>query len=224
VQEAFRLKEALPAPHGIAPSQPNPHAASRAASWLWTGIWAVALLAVFILANARAAKELVSDVSVMLPADAVPGTAAAMHFSEPFDIKKRGNVKAVLLSNVNNNWMGVQGDLVNEATGDVVSFYEEVGYYSGSDSDGSWSEGSNSSTDYLSAVEPGRYVLRTTAYFDGAPLNRGYRVLLTSDTPRGTWFCFALVLLLIGPAIQWMRASGFESSRWAESNLGGSDD
>jgi hypothetical protein len=125
---------------------------------------------------------------------------------------------------VNNSWLGVQGDLVNEATGDVVSFYEEVGYYSGSDSDGSWSEGSKNATDYLSAVEPGRYVLRTTAFFDGSAVGRQYQVALTSDTPRGTWFCCALVLLLLGPAFQWMRASSFESSRWAESNLGGSDD
>jgi uncharacterized Zn-finger protein len=224
VQVAFGLKEALPEPRGIAPSQPNPHAASRVASWVWTGIWAAALLAVFIFVNARAAKEVVLSEMVAIPTDAVTGTASAMHFSEPFELKKRGNVKAQLFSEVNNTWLGVQGDLVNETTGDVVSFYEEVGYYSGSDSDGSWSEGSKSATDYLSSVEPGRYVLRTTAYFDSAAIGRQYQVALTSDTPRGMWFCFALVLLLIGPAIQWLRASSFESSRWAESNLGGSDD
>ncbi|HZI06370.1 MAG TPA: DUF4178 domain-containing protein, partial [Archangium sp.] len=223
VKEAFRLKEELPAPRGIAPSQPNPNAV-RASTWVWTGLWAAALLAIFMFVTARASKELVMDASVMLPPDAVPGSASAMHFSEPFELKRRGNVKAELLANVNNSWMGVQGDLVNEATGDVVSFYEEVGYYSGSDSDGSWSEGSTRETDYLSAVEPGRYVLRTTAFFDGTPLNRSYRVLLTSDTPRGLWFFCALVLLLIGPMLQRMRASSFETSRWSESNLGGSDD
>ncbi len=223
VKEAFNLKEELPAPRGIAPSQPNPHAV-RASTWVWTGIWAAALLAIFMLVNARASKELVLNQVVAIPADAVPGTAAAMHFSEPFELKKRGNMKADLLSSVSNTWLGVQGDLVNETTGDVVSFYEEVGYYSGRDSDGSWSEGSTRASDYLSAVPPGRYVLRTTAFFDGSAANRSYQVALTSDTPRGTWFFCALVLLLIGPLLQRMRASGFESSRWAESNLGSSYD
>ena len=46
-----------------------------------------------------------------------------------------------------------------------ASFYQEISYYHGQDSDGSWSEGGTSDTEYLSVVEPGTYVLRTTAAF-----------------------------------------------------------
>ena len=50
-------------------------------------------------------------------------------------------------------------------------------------------------------------------------------VTLVSDTPRGSWFCCSLVLLLLAPALSFFRSSSFESTRWAESNLGtGSDD
>jgi len=222
VREAFNLKEALPERYGIAPSQPNPH--SSAPAWKWTGVWAAALLAIFLLVNLRAAKETVLVQNVTLAPDAMSGSPAAMTFSEPFEIRKKGNVRAELASDVNNSWVGVQGDLVNEATGETISFYEEVSYYSGSDSDGSWSEGGRSEEEFLSAVDPGRYVLRTTAVFDGPAQGRSYRVTLVSDTPRGSWFCCAFFLLFIGPLLAFFRSSSFESSRWAESNLGSSSD
>ncbi|WP_375770986.1 DUF4178 domain-containing protein [Archangium gephyra] len=224
IKEAFKLEEPLPERHGIAPSQPNPH--SSAGTWKWTGIWAAALFLVFLLANVRADNRTVLTQQVHLEPDAQSGTPTAMNFSEPFEIRKRGNVEAIVVAPVSNTWLGIQGDLVNEQTGEAISFYDEVSYYSGSDSDGSWSEGNQTETEYLSAVPPGRYVLRTTAFFDGRwPGGQNYTVTLVSDSPRGTWFCCALVLLLIGPALAFFRSSSFESARWAESNLGsGSDD
>ncbi|WP_257452650.1 DUF4178 domain-containing protein [Archangium lipolyticum] len=223
VRDAFQLKEPLPAPHGIAPSQPNPH--SSASLWTWTGVWGVALLAIFLLVNVLAARETVLVQEVRLDPDAQSGTPSAVHFSKPFDIHKRGNVRAELFSPVGNSWLGVQGDLVNEESGEVISFYDEVGYYYGSDSDGTWSDGSKEEDEYLSAVKPGRYTLRTTAFFDGMARGQSYRVTLVSDAPRASWFCVSLVLLLLGPLFAFFRSSSFESARWAESNLGsGSDD
>ncbi|WNG44507.1 DUF4178 domain-containing protein [Archangium minus] len=223
VREAFQLKEPLPTPQGIASSQPNPH--SNSPIWAWTGIWGAALLAVFLVVHMMAAKETVLVHEVSLPPDVRSGTPEAMQFSQPFEIHKRGNVRAELLSSVSNNWLGVQGDLVNEESGEVISFYEEVSYYHGSDSGESWSEGGQREEEYLSVVPPGRYVLRTTAFFDGLSRGHDYRVTLVSDTPRFIWFFWALVLLLIGPLVTFFRSSSFESARWAESNLGsGSDD
>ncbi|XXF79261.1 DUF4178 domain-containing protein [Myxococcaceae bacterium GXIMD 01537] len=220
---AFRLP-GEPAPkEGIAPSQPNPHQAG-ASAWGWTGLWSAALVAVFLVLNVLSANEEVLDQNVTISPTAASGTPSAMTFSQPFEIRKRGNVRAQVSTNLSNDWLGVQGDLVNQETGEVVSFYEELSYYSGTDSEGSWSEGSRDDTEYLSAVEPGRYVLRTTASFDpktaaSNPAPRAYRVVLTSDTPRGMWFFSALVLLLVGPFIGFVRASGFETERWADSNL-----
>ncbi|WNG24086.1 DUF4178 domain-containing protein [Cystobacter fuscus] len=217
VQEAFGLKEPLPEPHGIAPSQPNPHSSGPA--WMWAGIWSLALLAVFLVLNVLAANEVVLEETVRLDLDARSGTPAAIHFSKPFDIHKHGNVRAELTSPVNNSWLGVQAELVNEQSGDVIGFYEEVGYYSGSDSDGSWSEGDQTETEHLSSVPPGRYVLRSQALFDGTPRGQSYTLKLVSDTPRALWFFWALVLLWVLPLFAVFRASSFETSRWAESNL-----
>jgi hypothetical protein len=190
--------------------------------WKWSGIWAAALVAVYVLVTIASADQKVLDLTVTLPPDAVSGQPSAIHFSDPFQIPKRGNVRADVFASVSNDWIGVQGDLVNQDTGEVTSFYQEVSYYSGSDSEGSWTEGSQSGTEYLSAVEPGNYVLRTTAAFGNAARmgsGHSFRVALTSDTPRGEWFGCALVMLLIGPLFAFIRSSSFESTRWAESNL-----
>lgn len=223
IEDAFQVKKGLPLPRGVAPSQPNPYRSTSA--WKWAGIWITALVALFVFVSARSANELVLDENVTLPPDAVSGQPSAMHFSEPFQVHKRGNVRAEVFSQVDNDWLGVQGDLVNQDTGEVRSFYEEISYYHGQDSDGSWSEGSTQETEYLSVVEPGTYVLRTTVAF-GAPttggqstFGRSFRVQLTSDTPRGLWFFLAVVVLLVGPILSLVRTSGFESTRWADSNL-----
>ncbi len=220
IQEAFKLKDPLPSPQGIAPSQPNPHTSK--ASWKWASLWAVALLAIYLMVNVAAANENVLDMEVTLPPDATSGQPTAMHFSDPFEIRKRGNVRAEVYSAVSNDWIGVQGDLVNQDTGEVWSFYQEISYYSGTDSDGSWTEGDRDGTEYLSRVDPGKYVLRTTAAFPSQAA-RTFRVKLTSDTPRGTWFCCAMVMLLIGPLFAFIRSSSFESTRWAESSLSSSE-
>jgi hypothetical protein len=219
IQEAFKLKDPLPPPQGVAPSQPNPHTSKTA--WKWAGIWGAALLAIYLIVNVGAANEEVLNLEVQLPPEAVSGQPTAMHFSDPFEIHKRGSVRADVYSQVSNDWIGVQGDLVNQDTGEVWSFYEEISYYSGTDSEGSWTEGSRSGTEYLSRVEPGKYVLRTTAAFP-TPAARSFRVQLTSGAPRGSWFCCAVVMLLIGPLFSFIRSSSFESTRWAESNLSNS--
>jgi hypothetical protein len=223
IQEAFQLKEPLPTPHGVAPSQPSPY--SSAPAWKWTGVWFTALLALFLVVNVLAANQQVLSMTVPLSPEAVSGQPSAMHFSDEFQITSRGNMRAELSAQVSNSWIGVQGDLVNQDTQEVTSFYEEVSYYHGRDSEGSWTEGGTSASEYLSSVPAGRYVLRTTAVFPAgtAPAGRTFHVTLTSDSPRGMWFGCALVLLLIGPLLAYLRSAGFESRRWAESNLSGSD-
>src|SRR6185369_7458024 len=61
---------------------------------------------------------------------------------------------------VDNSWVYVVGDLVDEATGELESFDQPIEYYSGVDGGESWTEGSRRTTVHLGAVEPGRHVLR----------------------------------------------------------------
>ncbi|MFP2963747.1 DUF4178 domain-containing protein [Myxococcus sp. 1LA] len=221
VKDAFGLKEQMPPKEGIAPSQPNPNKAGLRSAFSWTGIWILALFVLAGVLSATAGKNVVLEQPVMVPPGTAPGSPAAMHFSEPFELPKRGNMKVDVQAALDNTWVGIQGDLVNQDTNDVVSFYEELSYYSGRDSDGSWSEGGTSGSAYLSPLPAGRYVLRTTAAYDANP-NRpvSYSVKLTHDTPNSSWFCFALVLLALGPVVAIYRSYSFETRRWADSNMG----
>ncbi|RYZ36673.1 MAG: DUF4178 domain-containing protein [Myxococcaceae bacterium] len=227
VRDAFKLKEPLPRPRGIAPSQPNKRRAALWTTLKWTAVWLVGLFALSAVLHARALNAQVLDLQVRLAPDAASGTPTAMHFSEPFELTRDGNIRAEVTMAIalDNSWVGVQGDLVNQETQDVVSFYEEVSYYHGRDSDGSWSEGGNHGSVYLSTVPKGTYVLRTTTSFDPALKLKsnlqgiGYQVKLTHDTPNESWFGIALVLLLLGPGLSFISSHGFETERWKESNL-----
>jgi len=221
VKAAFQLPEVGP-PQGILPSQPNPFSGSVKSATLWSLVWILGLLLLSGLFAASALDKVVLERTVTVPAESVSGAASAMSFSPPFELPKRGNVKVDLSASLNNDWLGIQGDLINQGTGDVVGFYEELSSYSGSDSDGAWSEGSPSASRTLSVLPAGTYVLRTTASFEaGAPKARTFNVTLTHDPPRGGWFCVALVLILLGPVFAFIRSHGFETRRWADSNLGG---
>ncbi|MCP3104610.1 DUF4178 domain-containing protein [Myxococcus sp. K15C18031901] len=221
VKEAFQLK-AVGTPEGILPSQPNPFAGSVKSTTLWSLAWIAGLFLLSGFFAASALDKVVLERTVNVPAESVSGSASAMSFSPPFELTRRGNMKVEMTTRVDNDWLGVQGDLVNQETGDVVSFYEELSYYHGSDSDGSWSEGSPSASTTLSVLPAGTYVLRTTASFEaGAPRGRAFDVKLTHDTPRGGWFCVALVLILLGPVLAFARSNSFETRRWADSNLHG---
>ncbi len=225
VQQAFGLKERLPKPQGIAPSQPNPMRRSAARTWRWTVAWALALLLVYIAASVSAGKAPVLEEQVSVPPGAQSGSPEAMHFSQPFEIARRGPVEVRLSSPLNNDWLGVQGDLVNDATGEVRSFYGELSYYSGRDSDGAWTEGDRSDSFLVATVEPGRYVLRTTASFGLGAGARNYRVALVSDpSPSVTLLLVFLALVLLPAVFSLFGAGSFETRRWQESNLQGDDE
>jgi hypothetical protein len=217
VKKAFGVQN-LPRPSGIASSQPNPYAARAKSAAKWAGIYAAALVALFIVAAVLAPNQRVLTESVRIPPDATAGAPELIHFSEPFEIQKRGNVEVTLTAEpLSNDWLGVQGDLVNEATGEVISFYLEAEFWFGQDSDGAWSEGNRSPYEYVSAVPPGRYVLRATPAFKSG--GKTYTLTLTSGVPRVLWFLLGLAFFAIWPIFLAIRSGAFESSRWEESNL-----
>lgn len=218
VKEAFRL-ERVPPTMGIAPSQPNPAREKVRTGFTWAAIYAAVLFGVFLVLTLFAANRVVYERAVQLPPMTRGGTPEAMVFSEPFEIPRSGNVRVELSAPVSNSWLGVQGDLVNEETQEVTSFYSEASYYSGVDSDGSWSEGSRSDTEYLSRVPSGRYTLRLTPYFDARTTSPEFRMRLTADTPRFLWMFLAMLLLFVGPFFNLARSGSFETARWNESNL-----
>ncbi len=219
VKQAFGVKAAMPPVEGLAPAQLNPHKAKLGSQWTWAGIWSVVFVALLVAFSIFGDTRRFLNATLAVPPDAKPGSPEAQQFSEPFKIDKLVPLEVeVEAASLDNAWLSVQVDLVNEATGEVVSVTPELSYYSGVDDGESWSEGSRSQSKQTTDVDPGTYVLRATPSFEQPqPTAREYRVQVSADKGVGLCFPFLVfMLLLTGPLITSLRSSSFETRRWNE--------
>jgi hypothetical protein len=131
--------------------------------------------------------------------------------TEPFVIPARGgNLRVTASSKVWNNWVELTMSLVGP---DNLTFYAapSIEYYYGEDSDGSWSEGSQSAAVDFASVPGGTYRLLIEPYAgtyatdlarqpSGRPYsNVDFTVTITRHVPSSWNFVLALLLLLPYP-------------------------
>ena len=217
VEKAFGV-DSLPKPWGVAPNQPF------TGSFYYT--WgAIPLILLFVVA------------AFMLPIAGIPNTVASEQitlppmqnaqapqtvFSKPFELKGNRNVRITANANVSNAWADLDVDLVNEQSQEVESVNVPIEYYSGTDSDGAWTEGSQSTDATLSSLPGGKYTLRVEGTWQNwqQPIAVGVRV--EQNVNRGVNFCCALVALAIVPFFGLVRKWSFESARWKDSMFGSS--
>ncbi|MNL42842.1 hypothetical protein D3C87_1653250 [compost metagenome] len=112
----------------------------------------------------------------------------------------------------------MQGELVNDDTGDVQEFTKDVEYYSGRDADGDWTEGSQGGTVLLSAIPGGTYHVnfQVTGPLGLTPLP--YTLEIRRGVPRWPNFFLAIVLLSLWPIWLWWKDRNFELARWSQSD------
>lgn len=217
VKQAFKVGAALPAPQGIAPAQVNPHKAKLGSQWGWAGLWAVVFFALLVGFSVVGDTRQFTRVQFAVPPDARPGTPESQQFSEPFTIDKKVPLEVELdVPGLDNAWLAVQLDLVNEETGEVVQVSPEASYYQGVDDGERWSEGSRSGSKQTAEVSPGRYVLRATPSFESPSVQpRDYTVTVKADSGVGVCCPFFVFLLLFAaPLVSALRSSSFETRRW----------
>ena len=163
------------------------------------------------------------------PATPAPGAPAApaeapepVLIYGPLDLKEgRKNLAFTLEAPVENQWLGVEGALVNEETGEVEAFEVASSWYHGVDDGESWSEGSRKETVYLSALPAGKYMLRLAPQWDGArPPVRGVEMTLRSGVMHWPYIGLAFLAIVLGPLLLLFRVMAFEGRRWQESMYG----
>jgi hypothetical protein len=93
-----------------------------------------------------------------------------------------------------------------------------VSYYFGSDSDGSWSEGSTSATRFVPSVPPGRYLLRLQPQWEAGQAPPDYDLTVRSQVPRFLYAFVAILAVLAWPALALWKWFRFEVARWSESD------
>ena len=217
VWKAFRLVGGPPRPEGVAPHQPSPYAGRVGRAWS-TALLAMGLLFFIYLVFLFGGGRTVHKQSVAIPPTAVSGAPEAALFTDRFFVDRSGNLEVKVRAPVNNSWLYLDGALINEETGAVDEFDIEVSYYSGYDSDGSWSEGGPEGRGYLAAVPPGRYVLRLAPQWEAGRAVSGYDLSVRSRVPRLYQVVLAMLALLVWPVVVSWRAFRFEAQRWSESD------
>ena len=148
--------------------------------------------------------------------------AAQTVFSQQFDIKGNRNVRITANANVSNAWADLDVDLINDQSQEVESVNVPIEYYSGTDSDGAWTEGSQSTDATLSSLPAGKYTLRVEGTWQNWQQPIAVGVKVEQNVNRGVNFCCAFIALAIVPFFGLIRKWSFEASRWKDSMFGSS--
>jgi Domain of unknown function (DUF4178) len=218
IQAAFNIKEEWPEPTGIAGNEP-----SRSGTFLPRAITAMVVamgcLVVFqVMAAMTARNQLLFDQNI----HASPMQKDAPTTTEPFTIPGGdANLEITVFTKVDNDWLEVEAEFVNQDTEQRYSALETVEYYHGYDSDGSWSEGGQTSWDMLSAVPGGKYRLFITT--DSGAIAKGqpsdYRLRVVRDAPEWSNFWTAFLFLFSALVVLFARYGAMEQARWANSSI-----
>jgi Domain of unknown function (DUF4178) len=158
------------------------------------------------------------DAPLALPSTST-ATTSRVHFSQPFELEGGLNIGFHFEAPLNNQWLYVAADLVNEETGAIESFDAQLEYYQGVEGGESWTEGSRDESVHLRAVPAGRYVLRLETMWQGGPLDHPtLDVGLRQGEFLLRWLFAGLGLLLAIPLLVGVRRVVFEYQRWSRSD------
>jgi hypothetical protein len=220
VEKAFGASN-LPKPSNVAPNQPFRH---KSVYKYWLLLLPI-LLVVGLLATmiGGSTQRVTSREYTFPPLPNADGTQVV--FSDQFELKGRRNVKITAqASGVDNTWLYVEGDLINDDTGLVQSFPLSVEYYHGVEEGESWTEGKSSDDSTVSAMPGGKYTLRLEAQWEKWQQPMPVLITVEQGTNRGVNLILALIVISIIPIFVIIWQIVFESRRWSESSFGGSSD
>ena len=217
IEKAFGVTD-LPKPWSVAPNQP--FTGGFYIKWGLGLLGALCLVAFFttLMGGIGSAPQFTETITLQPTASQ---TTAGTAFSRQFELKGRRNVKITANAPVSNAWADLDIDLVNEQNQEIESVNIPIEYYSGSDSDGSWTEGSQTQDATLSSLPAGKYSLRVEGTWQNFQLPMSVTVKVEQGVSRGVNFCCAFVVLAILPLLALIRKFTFESRRWSESMFGG---
>lgn len=224
VEKAFGVSNLTP-PTTIGWLQPNPY--SERIGPLWTKFAVALIVAAILIGIARSGSMAFNDM-VYFGAMAVPTTLAPQQaqwgssdprhvvFTQPFKLTGGRNVEIEGYSEVENAWLYVAGDLINEQGAIVDSFQLPIEFYEGND-DGHWTEGSRTRDVYLPALPAGNYTMRLEGDWD-ITKNTEPKVLMKVDQGVFRWshLWLAFFLLTVPAMLLGLRSVTFEGTRWGD--------
>lgn len=244
IRVAFQVPADKPMPvqTGVAPNQPSPYSPEYTAQI--KKFWKYFVYAIFLIHIGTCfshSRETVYYGQLEFAATDKEKTKV----TPQFEIKERTTIDISMSVPIHNNWLEIGADFVNDETGETEEFETGIEYYTGSDSDGPWSEGSTSTTRSIESVSKGKYHLNlelsgppltptstipTTPtdplniidQLNNPPTNERKPLLMNIEVRTGAliWenFWNALLFISIYPIFVWWKKRKFEINRWSESD------
>ncbi len=219
VEKIFGIS-GLPKPWSVAPNQP--FTGSFYYTWGFVPVFLLLVVAVLLIPFTGITSTVLSQ-KMELPRLA-NATQAQYAFSQSFELKPNRNVRITTSAPVNNSWADLDVDLVNDQSQEVESVNIPIEYYSGTDSDGAWTEGGQIQDATVSSLPGGKYTLRVGGTWQNWQQPMPVVVKVEQNVNRGVNFFCALIVLLIVPVLGLVRKLSFESKRWSESMFGHTGD
>ncbi len=219
IAKAFGLATPLPAAQGVFANQPAP-ASNLGSVWATCGLLVAGLMVVILFFAAMARNEVVFDERFHYSST----DAESAKVTDTFELKGRtSNVEVASDTDLANDWMYLDMSLINVESGQAWDFGREIGYYSGRDSDGNWTEGSTKDSVTIPRVPAGKYYLRVDPDMSNeGPHAVTYSLKVTRDVASYWLMWLVLPLLLIPPIWRTIARGSFETQRWAESDYASS--
>jgi uncharacterized Zn finger protein (UPF0148 family) len=213
IERAFDVRN-LPRPSSIAPNQLFPYKGI----YKYWGALSLLLLMVALVSFTTGGARKVFEQSYQLP-PLQNSDATQTVFSGPFDLNERRNISVSASSPIDNSWIYVEGDLINEETGLVQQFSLPVEYYHGVEDGESWSEGDRNPRAVLSALPAGKYTMRLETQWEKWQQPAVLSVRVEQNVSHALNFLLALIGLSIIPAIVLIYQIMFEKRRWEDSSI-----
>ncbi|MBX9939197.1 MAG: DUF4178 domain-containing protein [Candidatus Obscuribacterales bacterium] len=218
VEKAFKPERLLSRPKDYAPNQPIPDIrVSSQISRMLLGAFLLLLALQIWQVSINPEHVVYSDAQIYQPND----KNAPTYTTKTFDLSRPvSGVRLTFRSDVDNSWLYLSGEMVNDETGETYPFGETVEYYSGYDGGESWSEGSRTVSKFIAAVPRGKYYLNIDSesgdFRTQAP--QQYSLAVTEGAQVNGNFWWVLAGLLVAPILSWIVAYSADSMRWANSD------
>lgn len=217
VEKIFGVAD-LPKPWSVGPNQP--FTGQFYYTWGLLPLLLLFVIAIFMIPFTGLTSTVLNQ-EITLPAMA-NATTPQVVFSNPFELKGNRNVKISASAPVNNSFVELDVDLINDQSQEIESVNIPIEYYTGTDSDGAWSEGGQSQDATVSSLPAGKYTLRVEGTWQAATQPMPVNVRVEQNVIRGVNFICALIVLMIVPILGLLRKFTFESARWKDSMFGSS--
>jgi hypothetical protein len=216
--KSFNLTDEPPTPVGVYENQPSPLTENVKTVWVMTGLFMLTLLLLLVVVLFTARSEPVFEQAYSFD---TASRDEPSFVTEVFVLNGHtSDVELTTTAALRNSWIYVHYALINQDTGRAYDFGREVSYYFGQDSDGAWTEGSDTDKVTVPSIPPGNYYVRIEPESESTLGVISYSVSVKRDVPQLIFFGFGLLALLIPAVFITWRAMNFEHLRWAESDYG----